>query len=83
MPVTDITTFLPIDELINHINLKISIVFEKFVSSDFLYHDAKIMEKQLVDAGLVSYPNSGHFSYLENLSQVGIVLKEFLKQEGK
>ena len=41
------------------------------------------MEKQLVDAGLVSYPNSEHFSYLENLSQVGIVLKEFLKQEGK
>lgn len=47
------------------------------------FGDAKIMEKQLVDAGLVSYPNSGHFSYLENLSQVGIVLKEFLKQEGK
>ena len=41
------------------------------------------MEKQLVDAGLVSYPNSGHFSYLENLGQVGVVLKEFLKQEGK
>ena len=49
MPVTDITTFLPIDELINHINLKISIVFEKFVSSDFLYHDAKIMEKSDLD----------------------------------
>ena len=45
--------------------------------------DAKIMEKEIKDAGLVSYPNSGHFSYLENLASVGVVLKEFLKQEGK
>lgn len=45
--------------------------------------DAKIMEKQIQDAGLVVYPNSGHFSYLENLQNCNIVLNEFLKQEAR
>lgn len=43
--------------------------------------DAKQMEALIPDAGLVVYPNSGHFSYLENLQNCNIVLNEFLKQE--
>ena len=43
--------------------------------------DAKTMEKLIPDAGLVAYKNSGHFSYLENLQNVNLVLNEFLKQE--
>lgn len=45
--------------------------------------DAKIMEKLIPDAGLVSYPNSGHYSYIENLPACNLVIKEFLKQEAK
>ena len=45
--------------------------------------DAKLMEKLIPDAGLVTYANSGHFSYLENLQNCNIVLNEFLKQEAK
>ncbi len=43
--------------------------------------DAKIMEKLIPDAGLVTYKNSGHFSYLENIQNCNVVLNEFLKQE--
>ena len=45
--------------------------------------DAKLMEKLIPDAGLVSYPNSGHYSYIENLPACNLVIKEFLKQEAK
>ncbi len=45
--------------------------------------DAKIMEKLIPDAGLVTYKNSGHFSYLENIQNCNIVLNEFLKNEAK
>lgn len=45
--------------------------------------DAKIMEKMIPDAGLVTYKNSGHFSYLENIQNCNIVLNEFLKNEAK
>lgn len=43
--------------------------------------DAKIMEKLIPDAGLVSYKNTGHYSYLENLNNCIIVLFEFLKND--
>ena len=43
--------------------------------------DAKTMEKLIPDAGLVTYKNSGHFSYLENIQNCNIVLNEFLKHE--
>ncbi len=43
--------------------------------------DAKIMEQLIPDAGLVTYKKSGHFSYLDNLQNVNVVLNEFLKQE--
>ena len=45
--------------------------------------DGKLMEKLIPDAGLVTYKNSGHFSYLENMQNCNIVLNEFLKQEAK
>ena len=45
--------------------------------------DAKIMEKLIPDAGLVTYKNSGHYSYLENLNHCIIVLFEFLKNINK
>ena len=41
--------------------------------------DAKEMEEAIPDCGLVEYPNSTHFSYLENLANVNAVLNEFLK----
>lgn len=45
--------------------------------------DAKKMEKLISNAGLVEYPNSTHFSYLENINNVNLVLNEFLKNEMK
>ena len=43
--------------------------------------DARIMEKLIPNAGLVSFPYCGHFSFLENLSHFRAVLKEFLRVE--
>jgi pimeloyl-ACP methyl ester carboxylesterase len=43
--------------------------------------DAKKMEKLIPDCGLVEYPGSTHFSYLENIANCNIVLNEFLKDE--
>lgn len=41
--------------------------------------DAKYMEKHIVDAGLVSFPGCGHFSFLENPGQFAAVLRSFLQ----
>lgn len=43
--------------------------------------DAKKMEKLIPDCGLIEYPNSTHFSYLENINNVNAVLNEFLKND--
>lgn len=43
--------------------------------------DAKKMESLIPDCGLVEYPNSTHFSYLENINNCNLVLNEFLKNE--
>lgn len=43
--------------------------------------DARIMEKMIPNAGLVSFPYCGHFSFLENLPHFRAVLKEFLRVE--
>lgn len=43
--------------------------------------DAKIMEKLIPDAGLVSFPGCGHYSFLDNPFGYQAVLKEFLKKE--
>ena len=43
--------------------------------------DAKKMEKLIPDAGLVEYPNSSHFSYLENINNVYCFLNEFFKKD--
>ena len=43
--------------------------------------DARIMKKLIPDCGLVEYPNSTHFSYLENINQVNIVLNNFLSHD--
>ena len=43
--------------------------------------DARKMEKLIPDCGLVEYPGSTHFSYLENIVNCNIVLNEFLKDE--
>ncbi|MBR3280819.1 MAG: alpha/beta hydrolase [Clostridia bacterium] len=40
---------------------------------------AKIMEKNIVDSGLVIIENAGHFSYLDNPNQFLLVANEFLK----
>ena len=43
--------------------------------------DAKIMEKLIPDAGLVSFDGVGHYSFLENPSQFAAVLKSFLSKD--
>lgn len=42
--------------------------------------DAKIMEKEMKDAGLVVIKGAGHFSFLNNLNQVVIVINKFLER---
>ncbi len=41
--------------------------------------DAKIMEKLIPGAGLVSFPGCGHYSFLDNPIQFAAVLRSFLK----
>ncbi len=43
--------------------------------------DAHKMEKLIPDAGLVSFPNCGHYSFLDNPHGFKAVLESFLKQE--
>lgn len=45
--------------------------------------DAKTMEKLIPDAGLVSFPGCGHYSFLDNPIGYKAVIKEFLKNELK
>ncbi len=40
--------------------------------------DARYMEKHIADAGLVSFPGCGHYSFLENPVQFAAVLRSFL-----
>lgn len=40
--------------------------------------DAKIMERLIPDAGLVSFPACGHYSFLDNPRQFAAVLSSFL-----
>ena len=40
---------------------------------------AKIMEKEIADAGLVVLKNSGHFAFLEQQSQFLAIVDSFLK----
>lgn len=40
--------------------------------------DAKTMEKLIPDAGLVSFPNCGHYSFLDNPGQFRAVIRSFL-----
>lgn len=41
--------------------------------------DAKTLEKLIPDAGLVSFPGCGHYSFLDNPVQFAAVLRSFLK----
>lgn len=43
--------------------------------------DGRKMEKLIPDAGLIEYPGSTHFSYLENINNFNTVLNEFLKND--
>lgn len=40
--------------------------------------DAKIMEREIADAGLVVYPGCGHYSFLDRPAQTAAVIKSFL-----
>lgn len=42
--------------------------------------DAQIMEKLIPDAGLVSFPGCGHYSFLDNPIQFAAVLRSFIKE---
>lgn len=41
--------------------------------------DARLMNKLIPDSGLVSFPNCGHYSFLDNPGQFRAVLSSFLK----
>lgn len=41
--------------------------------------DARTMERLIPDAGLVSFPGCGHYSFLDNPAQFAAVLRSFLK----
>lgn len=43
--------------------------------------DAREMEKNIPNCGLVEYPNGTHFSYLENIENCKLVLDEFFKND--
>ncbi len=43
--------------------------------------DAKKMEQLIPDAGIVSFPNAGHFSYLDNFPQFSLVVNKFLEKD--
>lgn len=43
--------------------------------------DARIMEKLIPDAGLVSFPGCGHYSFLDNPHGFRAVAREFFKNE--
>ncbi len=45
--------------------------------------DAKTMKRLIPDAGLVNFPNSGHYSFLDNPGGFRAVIREFLKTELK
>ena len=41
--------------------------------------DARTMERMIPDAGLVSYPEAGHYSFLDRPAQTRAVIESFLK----
>ena len=43
--------------------------------------DGRKMEKLIPDSGLIEYPGSTHFSYLENIQHFNTVVNEFLKND--
>lgn len=43
--------------------------------------DAKTMERLIPDAGLVSFPDCGHYSFLDNPRGFRAVMREFFKKE--
>lgn len=43
--------------------------------------DAKYMEKHIPDAGLVAFPEAGHYSFLDNAWEFKGVLREFFKKD--
>lgn len=51
------------------------------LDTDTPISDAKKMESLIPDCGLVEYPNSGHFSYLQNIQNCNAVLNEFFKND--
>lgn len=45
--------------------------------------DAKYMEKHIPDAGLVAFPDAGHYSFLDNPGGFAAVMRQFFKKDLK
>lgn len=43
--------------------------------------DAKYMEKHIPDAGLVAFPDAGHYSFLDNPGGFAAVMRQFFKED--
>ena len=66
-----------VTELLPNINVPTLLIWGSLDTATPI-SDAKIMEKLIPDCGLVEYPYSSHFSYLENLENCKLVLDSFL-----
>ena len=62
---------------LQHIKAPTLLIWGENDSATPLY-DAKKMERLIPDAGLVSFPGCGHYSFLDNPMQFAAVLRSFL-----
>lgn len=73
-----------VNEDLSHLLPKISVptlLFWGSLDTATPISDARKMEKLIPDCGLIEYPGSTHFSYLENINNCNAVLNEFLKND--
>lgn len=74
--------------LVETVNKDLSEYAEKIVAPTLLIwgdndteepvENARALEKLMKDAGLIVFPNSSHYAYLENIIQVVKIIKEFV-----
>lgn len=77
--------------LVGHVNLDLTEELDKIKCPTLLiwgtedteasYEDALILEKKIIDCGLVTYEGCTHYAYLERVNQTINVLKSFIGDE--
>lgn len=69
-----------LSELLPNINVP-TLLFWGTLDNATPISDGRKMAKLIPDSGLIEYPGSSHFSYLENLNNFNTVVNEFLKND--